>query len=174
MKTKDNIMKLIIILNALLITVIASGQHFRYEQDKQYSYFSIGSSAATTPHTNDLVLNGIATAGVRYELIDISINYEYVNIQPNYHSYFAQLQVMPLDIHNFEFGIGGRYGRIIRPTKGTFNYFGVNGEIRFTPWKKSKIYLSLMGSYDYRGDIRIMWGDDYWKFSSHFKIGIKV
>ena len=129
LKTKDNIMRLIIILNALLITVIATGQNFGYEQDKQYSYFAIGSSAATIPHTNKLTPNGILTAGVRYNLVDISLNYEFVRLTPDYHSYFAQVQLIPLDIHNFEFGAGMKYGRIIRVEKGTYNYYGFNGEV---------------------------------------------
>ena len=174
MKIYDNIIKVIIILNALLVVTIATGQdHFGHEQDKQYAYVSVGSSYAVTPHTNNFTPNGIVTAGVRYELVDVSLNYEYVKLTPDYHSYFAQVQIMPLDIHNFEFGAGMKYGRIIRVDEGTFNYFGFNGEVRAT---YNKFFISLIGSYDYRGDIRLMWGDnsDYWKFSSHLKIGIKI
>jgi len=165
----------VIILALLLglVTYCNAQNHFGYEQDKQYAYASVGSSYAKTPYTNNFTPNGIVTVGVRYELADISINYEYVKLTPEYHSYFLQAQIIPLDIHNFEFGAGMKYGRIIRGDIGTYNYFGFNGEIRAT---YNKFFISLMGSYDYRGDIRYVWGDnsDYWKYTTHLKIGIKI
>jgi len=160
----------IILYTLLLIGVhkVGSAQTFGYEQSKDYAYILVGSSYAKTPHTNNYTPNAVATIGARYKLIDISVNYEYVHLKPGYHSYFAQLQIVPFEIHNYEFLIGGKYGRIIRGY--TYFYSGVNGEVRA---KFNWFIVSLCGSYDYRGDLEI-YESSNWKYTTHLKIGIKL
>ena len=133
-----------------------------------YSYFAIGSSSATVPHTNELTLNGIVTAGAFYNIFDISINYEYVNLTPKYHSYFVGVQVRPIYYKGIEALMGVKYGRVIRD--GTYLYAGVNGELRYG----KKFFVSLVGSYDYRSDIHSMWDKDYFVYTTHLKVGIKI
>ena len=155
-----------------LIGFTALGQYAPKQLDNDYGYVLIGSSSAVKPHTNDLILNGIVTAGVRYKIFDISINAEYVNLDPKYLSYFFTLQVMPITINNFELGIGFKKGNIIRVDNETFDLLGVQGEVRYTIGKR--FFLSLVGSYDFRGDIESMWREDYMVFTTHLKIGVKI
>ena len=161
--------KLILLL--LLIGTTATAQYRRQPLNDNYAYFALGTSAATIPHTDILIANGIFTAGVRDRLFDVSINYEYVNLKPKYHSYFIGLQVIPLTLGNFEFGIGGKYGRVIRESEGVYTYAGGNAETRFTV---KNFFISLVGNYDYRGDIHSQWGKDYFVYTTNIKIGIKI
>ena len=166
-------MKTLILILLTSTIAIAQNNHFGKEPlDNDYGYFTIGSSSAVKPHTNDLILNAIVTAGVRYKIFDISVNAEYVNLDPKYLSYFFTLQVIPITINNFEFGIGFKKGNIIRVDNETYDLLGVNGEVRFTPFKR--LFISLVGNYDYRGDIESMWGEDYFIYTTHLKIGIKI
>jgi len=168
----------------LLIGITANAQYRTFKLNDTYSYFQLGSSTATEPHTDKLILNGIFTAGVRYKMVDISINYEYADLAPDFHSYFIGLQIIPLSLGNFEFGIGGKYGRLLRDGDGVFNYYGITAETRYTFKKKHKrhkkeptFFISLAGSEDYRGDIHEYWANDYWDafvYSVYFKIGIKL
>ena len=140
-----------------------------------YKYFSVGSEYAVKPHTNKPILSILATAGVTYGynfVWDISVNYQYTNLTPKYHSYFAQVQVIPFTYKGIEFLVGGKYGRVIRTESqsGTYLLYGGNGEIRYG----KKWFVSLMGSYDFRGDIAYWWGEDYWVYSTHIKVGIKI
>ena len=170
----EKIIRIILIINAMLFVTIASSQVFDKDyNDKSYAYFSIGSSYAKVPHTNEFTPNGIVTAGVFYNVFDISINYEYVKLTPDYHSYYAQAMVRPFTYKKLEPLAGLRYGRIIRVDEGTYNYFGVVAELRYN---FNKFFVSLEGDLSYRGDIRYVWGDnsDYWKLSSHIKFGIKI
>lgn len=160
-------MKKIILILFLVIGITTQSQTFGHNQDKDYTYILVGTSYAKTPHTKNYTPNFIVTAGARYNLLDISINYEYVKLKPDYHSYFAQLQIVLLEIHNYEFLIGGKYGRVIRDM--TYFYSGVNGEIRA---KFNWFIVSLSGSYDYRGDLEI-YNSSNWKFTSHLKVGYK-
>lgn len=154
-----------------LISFTALGQYAPKPLDNIYSYVSIGSSSAVKPHTNQLILNGIVTAGVRYKLFDISLNTEYVNLDPKYLSYFFTVQVMPITIYEFELGLGIKKGNIIRMDNKTFDLVGVQGEIRYT---LGKFFGSLVGNYDFRGDTSTMWGKDYMVYTTHLKIGIKI
>tara|TARA_R110002012_G_scaffold300532_1_gene500379 strand:+ start:542 stop:1027 length:486 start_codon:yes stop_codon:yes gene_type:complete len=160
-------MNKMILIIFLAIGISVQSQTFGYNQDKDYKYVSLGSSYAKTPQTTDYTPNFILTIGARYNLIDISINYEYVKLSPDYHSYFAQVQIVPLDLHNYEFLLGAKYGRVLRDV--TYFYSGFNGEIRA---KFNWFILSLTGSYDYRGDLEI-YNSSSWRFTSHFKIGYK-
>ena len=154
-----------------LIGFTALGQYAPKQLDNDYAYFSIGSSSAVKPHTNELILNGIITAGVRYKLFDISINTEYVNLDPKYLSYYFTLQVMPITIYNFEMGVGFKKGNIIRLDNETYDLLGIQGEVRYT---LGRFFGSLVGSYDFRGDIEAAWGKDYLVYTTHFKVGVKI
>jgi hypothetical protein len=167
-------MKKTILIIFLAIGITAQAQIFDKDYNvKSYAYFSAGSSYATTPHTNNFTPNGIVTAGVFWNVFDVSINFEYVDLEPDYFSYTSQVLVRPFTYRKFEPLIGLSYGRVIRVDEGTYNYFGVVGEIRYNI---SKFFVSLTGDYSYRGDIRYVWGDnsDYLKLSSHLKLGIKI
>jgi hypothetical protein len=169
-------MKKTILIIFLAIGITAQAQIFDKDyNDKSYAYFSVGSSYATTPHTNNFTPNGIFSAGVFWNVFDISLNYEYVKLTPDYHSYYTQALVRPFTIRQFEFLIGAKYGRIIRVDEGTYNYFGGTGEIRYNI-HHCKLFISLQGNYDRRGDILYKWGNDsdYWKYTTHLKIGIKL
>jgi len=160
-------MKKTILIIFLVIGITSQSQTFGYKKDKDYTYIMAGSSYAKIPHTKEYTPNFILTTGARYNLVDISINYEYVKLNPDYHSYFAQLQIAPLDIHNYEFLIGCKYGRVLRDA--TYFYSGFNGEVRA---KFNWLILSITGSYDYRGDLE-MYSSSNWKFNSNLKIGYK-
>ena len=168
-------MKKTILILFLAIGITAQAQIFDKDyNDKSYAYFSVGSSYAKTPHTNNFTPNGILTAGVFWNVFDISLNYEYVKLTPDYHSYYTQALVRPFTIRQFEFLVGAKYGRIIRGDEGTYNYLGGTGEVR---WNfGDKWFISLQGNYDRRGDILYKWGNnsDYWKYTTHLKIGIKL
>lgn len=151
-------------------------------QDKTYPYASVGFSSATIPNQTpkEYILNTVITVGVRDRLFDVSLNYEYANLVPKYHSYFVSAQVIPITTKKFEFGAGLKYGRIIREDTqaenqgGTYNYHGVFGEVRYTVWKG--VFFSLVGSANYRGDIAYIWEQTYfdsYKWSTHLKIGYK-
>lgn len=166
------LVKIFIIINAMLIVAVATGQHFDKDyQLNKYSYFSMGSSYAKVPHIKEFTPNVIATAGVFYNGFDVSLNYEYVKLTPDYHSYFAQVMYRPFTIRKFEFLAGVKYGRIIRETEGTYSYLGFTGEIRYNI---NKFFISLQSNYDRRGDILYKWGGKHWKYTTHLKIGIKI
>jgi len=173
-----------ITLLILLLGVTVNAQYRVFKINDTYAYFQLGSSSATEPHTDRLILNGIFTAGVRYKITDISINYEYYNLKPDFHSYFIGVQVIPFSLGNFEFGTGIKYGKLLRNDLGVYNYYGLTAETRYTFKKKHRrhvkeptFFVSLAGSKDYRGDIHQFWADNYWDafvYSVYLKLGIKL
>ena len=80
------------------------------------------------------------------------------------------MQILPFeDIKGIEMLVGFKYGRIIRKPSA-YRYAGVNGELRYG----KKLFISLQGNYDYRGDIHYVWEKDYFVWTTHLKIGIKL
>ena len=132
-------------------------------------YVAVGSSYAKIPHTNKFTPNGIITAGVVSGIFDVSINVEIVELSPNYLSYSGQVMVKPFEeLYGIELLIGGKFGRVLRDN-AAYRYYGVTGELRYG----KKFFVSLVGNYDYRADIKYWWGKDYMVFTSHLKIGYK-
>ena len=175
-------MKVLIII--LLIGFTATSQYRVQPLNDIYQYFQVGSGYAVKPHTNNLIINGILTAGVRYKMVDVSISYEYVDLIPEFHAYSIGVQVIPVSFGNFEMGTGIRYGKLLRNKDGTFDYYGVTAETRYTFKKRYKrhrkeptFFIALCGRYEYRGDIHEYW-EDTWKDSFvesvDIKLGIKL
>ena len=169
----------------LLLSLTATAQYRTSKLNQEYSYFQAGLSGATKPHTDKLILNGVIAVGVRYSIFDVSINYEYANLKPKYHSYFISVNVIPLTLGNFEFLIGGRYGRVAREYEGVYLYYGAEGEIRYTFKKKhhrhkrgAAFFIALSNNYTFGGDKEHLWGaEDYldnFTYSSYFHLGIKL
>ena len=153
-------------LTLLILLTLATTQ----AQVIDYQYFAVGSSYATIPHTNTFTPNVLLQAGIVYKIWDVSINCELVELEPNYLSYYAQLQVLPFpDVYGVEMLTGIKYGRVIRDG-GAYLYGGVQGELRYG----KKFFVSLQLSYDYRSDIRYVWGKDYFVYTTHLKLGIKI
>ena len=155
-------------LTLLILLTLATTQ----AQVRDYQYFAVGSSYATIPHTNTFTPNVLLQAGIVYNIWDVSINVELVELEPSYLSYYAQLQVLPFpDVYGVEMLTGIKYGRVVRDG-GAYLYGGVQGELRRNVL--GKFFVSLVGNYDYRGDINSMWGKDYFVYTTHLKLGIKI
>ena len=175
----------IILLLAIGIPQTTTAQYRTTQLNTSYGYFEVGLSGATKPHTEQLILNGVVTAGVRYSVFDISVNYEYANLTPKYHSWFFSCKVVPITVGNFEFLIGGRYGRIARESRGVYLYYGAESEIRYTfvrkhnrHKKRNVFFIALSNNYTFGGDKEHLWGSEsYWDnytYSSYFHIGVKL
>ena len=174
----------VLILLLLLIGTTATAQYAPSELNQEYGYFQGGLSGATKPHTEEIIFNGVFTAGVRYRLFDISANYEYADLRPYYNAWFASVKLVPITTGNFEFLIGGRYGRVMREDF-VYLHYGAEGEIRYTFKKKHhrhnnkpSFFVALTGTYTFGGDKAHLWGvKTYWDnftYSSYFKLGIKL
>ena len=160
----------------------AQSSHFGYEPDSRYVYTSVGFSSAKIPNRDDTqyILNTVVTTGVRYDWFGVSFNYEYANLEPKYHSWFLSAHVIPITVGRWELGLGHRYGRVIREDTeehqqgGTYNYHGLFGDVKFT--FLDRMFVELVGSYNYRGDIAYIWRKSYldsFVWSTHLKVGIK-
>ena len=183
-KGRTGMIGMVIILLALILYGTcgnAQSSHFGYEPDSRYVYVSSGISSAKIPNRDDnqYILNVVTTVGARYDWFGLSLNYEYTNLEPKYHSWFMSAHVIPITVGRWELGLGHRYGKIIREDSpkghgGTYSYHGLFSDVRYT--FLDRLFVELVGSYNYRGDIAYIWEESYldsFVWSTHLKVGIK-